>query len=731
MTTKNVLMMNGYDQEMVPDDIQPYIKNGGLDTDEIQVVQSNPEQYLGSVLAENPELETLKGALYSGRFISVFPGVMSARMYLKLQNDKSQKAIEKLAEPLALLDYLNGGDYDATTLEKAWELLLKNHPHDSICGVSIDDVHSDMEERTRDFHFLIDHLIRKTAMNLAKRIDTSAMEDVNYFTFNPSTYARKEVVTVDDKDYLVDLPAFGYASLEGGRDTSIAAVTRDGNVIGNGLIEVTVNADGTFDLVDKETEAEYKGLGKLEDAGDAGDEYNYSYPDVDKLFYSTDSDVKVDYISESDLKVAVEVRFDMELPESVVNNRKERSDKMMKMPVRSVYTVEAGSKVVSVKTEILNTVKDHIVRALFPTDIEAKFSYAGSPFDVVERPIHIDDYDESMIPDNVRRVIVGAREAKPNTIFLGRELVDINDGKKGLAVISKGLPEYTVYKGNNAIALTLFRSIDWVAKEINTRIGDAGPEIYTPEAQCLRQMTFEYGVYPHAGHYDEGGVLKAADSFNTELITVVTDRHEGALSANESFVSVEDQTGFVRVTSVKRSRDKKGIVLRMYNGSDKAATVKVNSAFALTGAKRVNFLERDKDELTLDGNGFEIEIKGKVIETLYLTVDQDALVQSEAAAGAYADVYDETVSYNFGEYPSVPMVTLEDIASEEKRAEGWLPKIDNPLFRRTALEAQLSAILTRDRYHEQEVTKLGYGLNEARVKRRVHDYIQDILKKQV
>ncbi len=79
----------------------------------------------------------------------------------------------------------------------------------------------------------------------------------------------------------------------------------------------------------------------------------------------------------------------------------------------------------------------------------------------------------------------------------------------------------------------------------------------------------------------------------------------------------------------------------------------------------MNFLERDKDELTLDGNGFEIEIKGKVIETLYLTVDQDALVQSEAAAGAYADVYDETVSYNFGEYPSVPMVTLEDIASEE------------------------------------------------------------------
>ena len=55
-TTSNILMMNGYDQEMVPDDIQPYIKNNGLDTDKIKVVQSNPEDYLDSVLKENPKL---------------------------------------------------------------------------------------------------------------------------------------------------------------------------------------------------------------------------------------------------------------------------------------------------------------------------------------------------------------------------------------------------------------------------------------------------------------------------------------------------------------------------------------------------------------------------------------------------------------------------------------------------------------------------------------------------
>ncbi len=726
MTTKNVLMMNGYDQEMVPDDIQPYIKNGYLDSSEITVEQSNPEKYLKSVIDEKPELLTLKGALYSGRFISVFPGVMSARMYLKLQNDAAQKAIEKLAEPLTMLEFLHGGDFDASILEKAWELLLKNHPHDSICGVSIDDVHSDMENRYRDFHFLVDHQIRKSLINLAKRIDTSKLNDVNYFVFNSSPYGRKKVVTVNGKDSFVEVPAFGYTILD--KSIKYNKVLRDKNIISNGLIKVTINDNGTFDLLDIETGTTYVGLGQLEDAGDAGDEYNYSYPDTDKLYYSTDCKIAINYIHESDLKVEVECRYDMEIPEKIVENHTIRSDKLLKMPVRAIYTVEAESKVVSVKTEILNTVRDHIVRVLFPTDIETNVSYAGSTFDVVERPIHIDDYDESMIPENVRRVIVGAREAKPNTVFLGRELVDLNDGSKGLTLLSKGLPEYTIYKQRNTFALTLFRAVDWVAKEINTRIGDAGPEIYTPQAQCLRQMTFEYGIYPHAKGYEEGNVLREADKFNSKIITFVTDRHSGELELEKSFISVSDKINNIRVTAIKRAENGQGIILRMYNGGIETANVIIDSAYKILKTKRVNFLENEKEKEVIEKSDHKVELTvgSKMIETIYLELEVE---KTTKLTNVYADLYDIEEPYNFGEYESIPLVTKEDIKKEEERAMKWLPKIDEPLYRRTALEAQLSAILTKNRYHETKIYELGYGLNEARVKRRVHDYIQDILNK--
>jgi alpha-mannosidase len=723
MTSTNVLMMNGYDQEMVPDDIQPKIKNGGIDTDRIKVTQSNPERYLKSVLDEDPDLITLKGALYSGRFISVFPGVMSARMYLKLQNDISEKAITKYAEPLAMLDWLHGSDYDSTTFDKAWELLLKNHPHDSICGVSIDDVHSDMEERTRDFRFLIDYQIRKNMMNLAKRIDTSELSDTNYFVFNPSPFARSASVTVEGKDYYVnDVQPFGYTLIT--KNEVENPVVQDKNVLKNGKVEVTIHDNGTFDVYHIETKERYKGLGQLEDAGDAGDEYNYSYPDTDRLYYSTDEDVNIEYKSVTEEKAIVEMTYTMKIPVGITKNRKERSTELKEMPVRTVITLEANSDIVKVKTDIRNTVKDHIVRALFPTNIEATHAYAGSAFDVVERPIHIDDYDESMIPENVRKVIVGARESKPNTIFNGREMVDLNDGTKGMAVLSKGLPEYTVYKKGSVIALTLFRSVAWVAYDINTRIGDAGPEIFTPEAQCLREMSFEYAVYPHSKHYDEGKVIRAADDYNNDLKIFVTDKHQGDLAAKQSFIKVEDDTCSLRITSIKRSNDGKGVILRVYNGTAKDVVGCVKTFRPIKNLKKVNLLEQEVEKLNANSNEFNIEVEAKAIETYYFEME----LKTVATTAGYADIVEESEPYDFSAYEYLPLVLPEEIEVEVNRAEKLKAGLNDPMLRRTALEAQLSAILAQDRYHEKEVHGLGYQLNEARVERRVYDYIKDTLK---
>jgi alpha-mannosidase len=93
-------------------------------------------------------LETVRGELRGGEeYAFLLPGVLSARTYLKQANARVQALLEKWAEPVALFAWLAGSDYPAGILGYAWKTLLQNHPHDSICGCSVDAVHE--ENRTR------------------------------------------------------------------------------------------------------------------------------------------------------------------------------------------------------------------------------------------------------------------------------------------------------------------------------------------------------------------------------------------------------------------------------------------------------------------------------------------------------------------------------------------------------------------------------------------------------
>ncbi len=720
-TTSHILLMNGYDQEMIPDDIQPYIAEGKMDTEEFRIIQSNPVKYIHDVMSEEPELKTLSGALYSGRFISVFPGVMSARMYLKLQNDEQQKALEKRVEPLSALAWALGGEYEKTQIREAWKTLLKNHPHDSICGVSIDDVHTDMENRSRVVHQLTQSLTEQKLKELCNLIDTSTnRKDDVHIVFNTSTKKRNENITFKGVNYFVkDIPAMGYKVITKTEEPAHPIIIKE-NIITNDRIVVAFNENGSFDLLHKATGKQYKNLGILEDRADTGDEYNYSYPEKDKTFTSekVKANFRIEEVTAS--KVVVRTEYVLELPESDANMHTTRSEKLRKLPVVNYYTFEADSDIVKCKTLLRNTVKDHIMRVLFKTGIETDHAWAGSPFDVVKRPTFIEDYDESSIPEDVKKVIIGAREARPNTIFLNREFVDLNDREKGLAILSKGLPEYQVID-SDTIALTLFRSVGWIAKEINSRIGDAGPEIFTPDAQCLREMQFEYAVFPHIGDVDQSGVCEKSDLFNSEVIGCTTDNHTGVLPQSKSFFEVTDSLNTIKITAIKRSEDGNAIVIRGYNSSEKTSQVTIQSLFTIKEASRTNLQEEACKNLDFEHNQVTFNVAGKRIFTTRLSI--------ERMNYQFNDDCDVMFEYDrrkerFENFEYAPYVTEEEIQSETERAEKLKEKAHHPMWRRTALEAQLSAILARNRFNEKEIEKLGYGLNEARVQRRVYDYIK-------
>lgn len=822
-TTSNVLLMNGYDQEMVPDEFLSDLKK--ISYADIRVKQSIPEEYIEAIKKNSPKLKVLKGAFYSGRFISVFPGVLSSRMYLKCMNDICQRELEKYAEPLSVLSCLNGGKYDSNILLAVWKKLLRNHPHDSICGVSIDDVHTDMEKRFGEVLSLTKKITKNKLTELALGIDTSTgpKGTAPYIIFNPSLKARDKVITIKTKGdsfkvinsegrtllyqkgnkdtlhiYVDKIPALGYKTIylkssqkksKDNQDNILSdKVVVKENIMENQYLRVKINENGSIDIWDKVNKREYKGISIIADGGDAGDEYNYSYSENDILITNENIKAKIEVIEKSFLKAVVKINIILQLPESLTDDRKTRSPKLRDFPIVNWLTIEADSPILGFRTEVKNTVKDHRLRVLFPTNIDTKYSFAGTQFDVTKHEITPKTFNNSDISEDVKRVIIGAREPEPITTFPQYHFVDINDGKRGVAILNKGLPEYEILPDKNVIALTLFRSVGWLARgDLLTRIGDAGPTIFTPDAQCLCQMAFEYSLYFHQGDCYEGRVYQLAEEFNTNLKIIKTDQRKGKLKDIDGFLSLRSIKDALQVSAIKKAEDAEGIILRLFNPSQKIIEGEIISNYNLKKVYFVNLKEEIIEEIKdQEENKFKLIVKPKEIVTLKLEiVRKDILIEKKEAIEAKSVKVEllkreNSPKTNFDEFALVPLLTKADIANEEERLKeiekklskakkevSWLEdkvkKYDgsDPVYLaelkfkfhktegevrtyyRVALEAKLSVVLSRKKYLEtycrneigynhsieeieKTLRKIGYELNEARVKKRAYEYIVEL-----
>jgi alpha-mannosidase/mannosylglycerate hydrolase len=123
------------------------------------------------------DLPKVKGELRDNAFASQFEraymlqGVLSSRLYLKRANRIQEHRLASIIEPLLTLISLRGSlPYPNWELEHAWKLLIANHPHDSICGCSVDQVHDEMVIRTNRFHQALDAVEKKAAQAVYKGV---------------------------------------------------------------------------------------------------------------------------------------------------------------------------------------------------------------------------------------------------------------------------------------------------------------------------------------------------------------------------------------------------------------------------------------------------------------------------------------------------------------------------------------------------------------------------------
>lgn len=194
-TTSHLLLMQGTDH-MFPRADLPRLMEAADRALPDRVLHSSLPGYVAAVRAELGEegirnLPLRTGEMRDPSRAHLLPGVLSTRMWIKQRNHACQTLLERWAEPFAAI-----ADQQSLIpfIRRAWKYLIENHPHDSICGCSVDQVHREMQTRF-DWCEQIGEEVTRTALEaVAAQVNTQGEGTVALVVFNPSSTPRTDRV---------------------------------------------------------------------------------------------------------------------------------------------------------------------------------------------------------------------------------------------------------------------------------------------------------------------------------------------------------------------------------------------------------------------------------------------------------------------------------------------------------------------------------------------------------
>jgi mannosylglycerate hydrolase len=545
--TPYVLLNSGSDHHEARPEIPTIVKQWNELYPDKLLEQNDFEYYVDKVLNYNPELRSFQGELRGGRYAHLLSGVFSARMWIKQRNTAIEYLYEKYTEPLATitwaLDKYKKFHYPKDYIRTGLKWLLKNSPHDSICGCSIDQVHDEMRTRF-DWAEQIGHEVFKNTMIYLYDLISIKEEDnkITIIVFNPLPWKRRDLASfniisntkkagfkspenfkITDSNgtnipyqfvqceeepryrvvfsisfycsFLAEVPACGYKVyyiVPGEKPEELVLKENELklniNSIENQFYNINVNIKGQINVIDKKSDILYEDICFFEDVGDWGDEYDYSGPhdnQTDLKFTSEDLNIMeilplIDGLTQKTLKI----RANLNLPASLSEDRYIRGEYLVSNLIDIYITLYKDSNRIDFKIDLQNFSKDHRIRVLFPSKIKSRKVHSDGHFYVN--------------PRNVKLPKAEKWAQKPLPTNHQKDFVSVSDDSRTFSVLNKGLPEYEAIineDGTISLAITLLRCIEWLSRhDFASRRNNAGPDLNTPKAQCIGKHTFELSL---------------------------------------------------------------------------------------------------------------------------------------------------------------------------------------------------------------------------------------------
>lgn len=672
-STDHMLFMNGCDHQPVQTDLSAALEQARELYPDVEFIHSNFDDYIQAVKDNAPEnLKVISGELRSQQTNGWYTlaNTASARIYIKQMNANCQVLLEKLAEPLATMAYDLGMPYPHHLFEYGWKLLMQNHPHDSICGCSVDSVHREMVSRFEKAEAVAKHIIEEAMTYLIDHMDMSAFKEGAHpiLITNTTGWTKSDTVTVEVK---VAKKYFSEGPLREGinqvRDHQVGEyqlVDAKGNVVPATIKQTGLKFD--YDLPKDKFRQPYTYQG-LEVTFEVADMAPFSFETL--ALVPVEEAVKVegsllvdDRTMENDsLKVVVKADGSLEVTHKASGHTftdlgiyEDHGD----IGNEYIYMMPVGEKAITTKglQAAVQVVEDTPYRATIEVIHEMMIPARAN--DVLE-----DEIKE--IIEFRQRKAQRVDELVPFTI---KTLYSLEKNAKAIKVkacFDNQVPDHRVralFETNIASEFHYADSIFEVAKRDNTpskewenpcnaqhqqnfinvhdenigltiankglneyevlrdgkqtiavtihrgmrELGDWGV-FMTPEAQCFGYQEVEFAIIPHGAGDEAYDSYQMAYQFPVPFVAAEAKLQSGKISPDYSFAKVESQK--VAYSALKVTESTGDITGRWFNLSDEAATLHIEANHK---AYKSNLLEEKVAELETT----DITLKGAQILTV-------------------------------------------------------------------------------------------------------------------
>lgn len=675
------LFLNGTDFSTPHPEMTKMLKELNKLDQSIAFVNTRLEEYAKVLnrLVPGEMLRTVKGELRDGPSCDCSGNALAARSYLKQLNKKVQNVLMHRAEPLAAIADMMGKSYPKGFLDTAWKYTLEAHPHDSINGVTQDKTADDVEHRLNQALEMGNVIYDKAVSEIIKRMDLSKYneKDTLLAVFNPHPRPVSDIIKAcictpqsesiwsftaedalgneieiqeisrDEKAFPVhdvearpwpyftdrhlcyvntgEIPAMGYKIIKFVSKTHFKRnhfywlemrksngefISPADNVLENSNLRVEINTNGTLKITDKSSGRVYDRLHYFEDTGDTGNYWAYYPPYNNQTYTSLNGKVRTWCEDNGPLSATIAVEYAMELPAGAqealygIRGESRRCDETETLRIISRITLKKDSKRVDIKTTVKNNIRNHRLRIAFPTGIKAEYAAAAGHFTVDERPAAPVKGKDGMYWPEMQTLPM-------------QNFVDISDGEKGLALLNNCLTEYEMRNDENStLYLTLFRAM---GNMIVTWWEAVGVFPGKDGSQLLREMEFEYAIYPHEGDWKQAKVYGQAEGLNVPVaVYQVTGSTKGTLPPSIGFLSVEPEN--LILSAFKKAEDRDSYIIRLFNPTHETLKGRVKIPAEIKEAYVTNLNEERISKMEVESSSFMVEAGSNKIITVEFVI---------------------------------------------------------------------------------------------------------------